>query len=358
MNYKFKHTEKIVGLFVLIAFLAFVFTLYSIAINRQVFVKKHLYNSVFSDVQGISTKTPVVFKGFMIGELRKFTLNEQNLIDAEFVIFGDYYTKVVENSILRKTINPITGKSTIELIQGPDRQAIAKEFSLIPELNTPEGRLLISKTNLEISGDMLSSIMNNVNLFLHNLNQDNNEDSGSFFRLLYKLANSSEELESAIKSSHIFINKLNRPYQENDGEIFAVINQFNMISLELLKASENLNDLLSHSTELINNYKNPDSLLVKIIDPSSENIIIPINDILLKIYDNLDYIQNIILYLQGQTPEMSNLLIESTNTLGTARKTLEGINNNPLIRRGIPDNIHNKQSTTAPRPLKIDNEKD
>lgn len=354
MNYKFKYTERIVGLFVLIAILVFLLTLYSIAVNRQVFVKKYLYKSVFMDAQGISNKTPIVFKGFVIGELRNFALNESNMIDADFVIFGDYHTKVLENSILRKTINPITGKSTIELIQGSEKYAVAKELSLVPELSTPQGRILISKANIQISGDMLSSIMSNINLFLHNLNQDDNEESGSFFRLLYRLANASAELENTVKSSGIFMDKLNRPYQENDGDLFSVINQFNQISQMLNQASNNLNDLILHSNELVENYKNPDSMLIKVLDPTRENIIMPTHDILMKLYENLDYIQNIILYLQNQTPEISNLIIESSTTLGTARKTLEGINNNPLIRKGISKDPETEKSFSAPRPLRIE----
>ena len=354
MSYKFKYTDRIVGLFIIIAILIVILSLISITVNKQFFLKKHIYKSLFVDAQGITTKTPISFKGFTIGEIKNFKLNKDNYIEAEFVIFGDYYSKIVENSILRKTMNPITSRSTIELIQGPDITKIADELSLIPELTTPEGRQLISRANIQISGDMLSSIMGNINLFLHNLNQDENSESGSFFRLIYHLANSSDELEKAMKGSQEFISKINRAYQQDDGDFFLAINQFKNIGEKLYETTESLNILLANSNELINNYKNPDSMLIKLVDPDSELIVNPLNEILHKLAKSLDDIQHIILYLQSQTPEISTILLESKTTLGTARKTLEGINNNPLIRRGIPKDIRSDIPLGEYRPVSIE----
>ena len=160
-------------------------TFFSIAVNRKIFVKKFAFRTVFNDAIGLSTQTPVIFKGFEIGEIKSFNLNNENQIDAVFLVYEPYRTKIVKHSVLRKTIHPLSGKSSIELIQGPNLKQINEENELVPEISTQRGKLYLSSGNIEISNDMMSSIVQNVNKFLYNLNQDNNQDQGSIFRSLY-----------------------------------------------------------------------------------------------------------------------------------------------------------------------------
>ncbi len=350
MNYKFKYTSKIVGFFVFIAVVILLITFYSIAVNRKLFIKKFTFKTVFNDAIGLTTKTPIIFKGFEIGEIKSFNLSDQNMIDAEFIVYEPYRKKIVVNSVLRKTTNPLSNKSSIELIQGPDLRLICKEKALIPELNTAVGKMLIAKSNIQISGDIVSSIVSNFNQFLYNLNRDNNQDQGSVFRTLYHVANSSENLEKTLRLINETIGKLNKEYQPNDGDLFRILNQLANVSEKLNDTADLMNKTLQSTDNLVKTYSNPEGLAVKMIDPQEKNIIQPMRILFETLNQNLIEMQKILLYFESQSPEISSMINETKQTLGKAQKTLEGVNNHPFIRGGIHKDLPLQNPTGNQRP--------
>jgi phospholipid/cholesterol/gamma-HCH transport system substrate-binding protein len=358
MNYKFKYTGRIVGFFVFISVLILIFTFLSIAVNRKIFVKKFTFKTIFVDAVGLSEKTPITFKGFEIGELKSFNLNNQNLIDAEFIVYEPYRMKIVKNSVLRKTTNPISGKSSIELIQGPDLKRLNEQLALVPEINTSVGKLYIAKSNIQISGDMVSSIVSNINQFLYNLNQDNNQDQGSIFRTLYHVANTSEDLEKTLVLVNETISKFNRDYRENDGELFKTLNQVSQMAIKLNETTDLMNQTINSTNTLIKNYSNPEGLAVKLIDPQEKNIIKPIKMILDNLNQNMIEMQKLLQYFESQSPEVSALLQESKTAISSAQKTLQGINNNPLLRGGIPKDKPTESPNANQRPNELPDLKD
>lgn len=350
MNYKFKYTGRIVGFFVFTAFVILAITFFSIAVNRKLFIKKFAFKTVFNDAIGLTTKTPIIFKGFEIGEIKSFNLNEQNMIDAVFIVYEPYRSKIVFNSVLRKTTNPLSGKSSIELIQGPDLKNICRENELIPEITTSQGKLLIARSNIQISGDIVSSIVSNVNQFLYNLNRDNNQDQGSVFRTLYHVANSSENLEKTLRLVNETIGKLNKEYQPDDGDLFRTINELSTVAIKLNETVDLMNQTLQSTDKMIKAYSDPTGIAVKMIDPQEKNIIQPMRLIFDTLNQNLIELQKILIYFESQSPEISSMINETKQTLGKAQKTLEGVNNNPLIRGGIQPDTPIKNPTENQRP--------
>lgn len=353
MNYKFRYTGRIVGFFVFIAVLILLMTFFSIAVNRKIFVKKFAFRTVFNDAIGLSTQTPVIFKGFEIGEIKSFNLNNENQIDAVFLVYEPYRTKIVKHSVLRKTIHPLSGKSSIELIQGPNLKQINEENELVPEISTQRGKLYLSSGNIEISNDMMSSIVQNVNKFLYNLNQDNNQDQGSIFRSLYHIANSAQDLEIVLKSTNETISKLNRGYQENDGELFRMLNEVAEIAVKMNETAELINQTVYSANEMIKVYSKPEGLAVKLIDPDQKNIIQPIREILNNLNQNMLEVNQLLKYLESQSPEISSVIVETQSTLNAAQKTIQGLNNNPILRGGIEKENVNTHPLSNHRPNEI-----
>jgi len=356
MNYKFKYTGRIVSFFVFIAILILVISIASIAVNRKVFVKKYTFTSLFNDAVGLSLKTPIIFKGFEIGELKSFNLNDENLIDAEFIIYEDYRKKIVHNSILRKTINPITNKSSIELIQGLDQDLLNEEYTLVPEMTTQKGKEYLTKSNITVSADMMSSIVSNIDHFIANLNKDDNADQGSIFRTLYHVANSSEALENMLVITNETLDKLNRSYYDDDGELFKTLKHVTDISEKLNTTVELINDAVSSTNLLIKEYTNTEGLVVKLIDPDHDNLIKPINQILYNLNQNMIEINKLLKYFESQSSEIGTVIIETQSTLSSAQKTIEGLNNNPLLRGGIDKARSSNQSGSNERPDNIPKE--
>ncbi|MBP7564256.1 MAG: hypothetical protein KA886_10770, partial [Candidatus Cloacimonetes bacterium] len=282
--------------------------------------------------------------------------NDQNLIDAEFIVYEPYRNKIVHNSVLRKNINPISGKSSIELIQGPNLKLINQENDMVPELTTALGKVYLTKSNITVSNDMMSSILSNVNQFISNLNQDNNQDQGSVFRTLYHIANASQDLEKILKKTNETIRKLNRDYVENDGELFKTLYQVAEIAKKINDTADLVNETVKSANLMIKEYSDPNGLAVKLIDPQQKNIIQPIKQILDNLNQNMLEVNKLLKYLESQSPEISSVILETQSTLNSAQKTIEGLNNNPLIRGGIENSKTDTKSNSNERPNEIPKE--
>ena len=264
--------------------------------------------------------------------------------------------KIVHNSILRKTINPITNKSSIELIQGLDQDLLNEEYTLVPEMTTQKGKEYLTKSNITVSADMMSSIVSNIDHFIANLNKDDNADQGSIFRTLYHVANSSEALENMLVITNETLDKLNRSYYDDDGELFKTLKHVTDISEKLNTTVELINDAVSSTNLLIKEYTNTEGLVVKLIDPDHDNLIKPINQILYNLNQNMIEINKLLKYFESQSSEIGTVIIETQSTLSSAQKTIEGLNNNPLLRGGIDKARSSNQSGSNERPDNIPKE--
>lgn len=335
MKFKFKYTNRIVGVFMLVALGLLVGSLILITIQQKVFVKKYVFKARFLDAEGLSTSTPIRFKGYEIGRITQFRLNEENTIDADFSVVEEYRTKIVENSALNKAKNPISGASTIELLQGPDPQKILPEGGLIPSIEIPEGRRLLDEGLVTKTGDVISSMLVNIDLLLYNLNRDNNEKAGALFRALVNLADASEKLDRTIEQITLTFDRLNKDNNPQDGSVFRTLTNVADLTEQLKTTTTLINRTLVKTDTVLTAYSNPDGLVVKLVDPKGENFIKPINETLNNLNNSITELGKLLAYLNDQQPELTGVIDEGKATLSTAQKTLEGINNNPLIRGGI-----------------------
>ncbi len=335
MNFKFRHTDKIVGLFVLIALVALILSFSAIMIKQKFFVKKYVFHTRFIDAIGLSNSTILSFRGFEIGKIKQFSLNKNNYIDADFVIYEKYMDKMLEFSAISKAVNPVTSKSSLEFLQGPNPGKRLHEGSFIPSLDTPEGNVLLFSGKVKKSGDVVSSILSSIDNMLLNLTQDNNPDKGALFRMLYNLANATGNMNASLMELNTLMANLHKDNNPEDGALFRAIANLADLTEDFQQTNAKVNQLLSSTNELTDAYKDPNGLALKLLDPTGKNFIEPMHESILKINTNLNEINKILLYLNSQTPIMSSILIQGDQTLRSSQKAIEGINNNPLIRSGI-----------------------
>lgn len=335
MKFKFKYTNRIVGAFMLVALGLLIGSLILITIQQKVFVKKYVFKARFMDAEGLSTSTPIRFKGYEIGRITQFRLNEENKIDADFSVVEEYRTKIVENSALNKAKNPISGTSTIELLQGPDPLKILPEGGLIPSIDIPEGRRLVDEGLVVKTGDVISSMLLNTDRLLENLNRDNNEKAGALFRALVNLADASEKLDKTMDQITLTFDKFNRDGNSQDGAIFRALNNLADLTEQLQTTTALVNKSLIKSDTLMSAYSNPNNLAIRMVDPKGNNFIKPLQETLKNLNNSLNEMGKLLVFLNEQQPELTGVISEGKSTLNSAQKTLEGINNNPLIRGGI-----------------------
>lgn len=347
MKFKFKHTDKIVGIFFLVAVVALIFTLVVVAVSKRIFDRKYYFTTQFVDATGLSNSTKLFFKGYEIGKLKKYSLNINNQIDAELVVYKEFRSKIVENSAIFKATNPITGKSTMEFLQGPDWSKVLAEGEFIPSLGSTAGKQLLKEGLVKKSGDMMESVLKNVDQLLYNLTQDDNPEQGALFRMVYNLANMTDKMDESLENVNAILVSLQKDNNPEDGAMFRILSNVADLTDDFKGTAAQLDEMLA-------NYKNPDDLIVKLIDPDRENLIYPMRDMLLSLNENLVSMNKILEFMYLQMPEFADILAKSKVSLQTAQKTLEALNNNPFLRGGIKEEAPTQQKNTKIRLMDLD----
>jgi phospholipid/cholesterol/gamma-HCH transport system substrate-binding protein len=297
MTFKFKYTDKIVGLFIILSLFLLLIASILILFNQKIFTKKFYFFTQFSDAEGLKINKEIIFKGFKIGKIKKIDLNRENFVNVEFYIYGGFIDKIKEDSVINKASNPITG-STLMFIPNIRNTRIADEYSYIPSLDTKEGEMLITLGEVEKQADSISNIIDNIDIFLASLNSDHNASDNSIARIL---VNSADIVES------------------------------------IRNEMENIDQILYNIKILSRRIRNPDGLVRRMLDPDGEIMFNAIQSSL----DNLEIMMAELTafsqFINGQSKQIETLLLEGKMTMEEAQDVIEGIKNNPLIRGGIEE---------------------
>lgn len=342
MNYKLKHTQHIVSLFIIIPVVVLITTVVFIALKQNMFEKRYHYYSSLENASGISTQTPVLYKGFEIGRVHSFELNEDGTIKIDFYVLKRYKPIIVEASVLYRTTNPITSKTTLEYVRGPQKMKPLVEGSRVPSTDFAEGRRLL-RVYMPKASDPIAAIIENIEMLTHALNMDDNADKGALMRILVTAANASEKAEITLdllnenlREVSTLTRNLNRDHNPEEGVILRILNNVADVSQSVAGQTDELEELLATANTLAANYADPDSLIVKMLDPSGQQIFAPLSTTLHSLSASLLDLQKIMSSLSRSNPELLLLINNLNETLEKSAKTLEAMNNNPLLRKGIP----------------------
>jgi len=322
MSFKFKHTEKITGVFILVAVIILIVGAVVISVSKKTFVKTHGFRTLLSDAVGLSTATPLSFKGYEIGRVKQFLLDKDNNINVELGVYKEYREKIVKGSAIYRLNNPITGETSLVLLQpkGPYPAgvfggvgSVLPEGEYIPSLDMDDGQKLLEENVIEKSGETVSLIFDEARGFVTNLRDEFKLKKDTFKVFFENLHGVSESLAR----NKAFFENLNRLLDPVDGPVFQTLEQFSTISKKLNQSVDQLN-------EIMENYKDPEGLMTKLFKVNQQQL----NQTLENLNKNLVALHQALISLKESSPLIADLLDKS-------RKALQAINNNPLLRGGI-----------------------
>jgi phospholipid/cholesterol/gamma-HCH transport system substrate-binding protein len=353
MSYKIKHAQQIVFAFVSIPLLVLLATLVFIAIRQNLLEKKYMYHSTLANAMGISTQTPVLYRGFEVGRVRSFILEDDGNIGLKFSILKRYKNIMVKGSVLVRTTSPITGKTTLEFIRDPNSRIQLPDESAIPSSDFAEGKQQL-KLIAPLMSDPISIIISNLAELSAQINDDNNADKGSIPRILVNLADASQKANAGMTEAQIAISELAKLTQninsDNNPESGVLLRTVN----NLANLSEGLNTRLSELDGImkgvqtgIDNYSNPDSLLIKMLDPQQELLLKPLSQTFYSLSTATEELSQILGTVNN--PDLRLILNNLNQNLAKAKQTLEALNNNPLLRKGIVPS----QQNSGPSPKRL-----
>ena len=147
MKFKIKYADQIVGILSLIAIIALIFIIFLIGSTQKWFVPKHNYYTVISSAANISIGKSITYKGFEIGKIKNFSLDDSDKVVVNFYVTDDYRNKVVQNSIIELLSSPL-GSSVVFY---PGNSIIPLEDnSFIPERASEEAKKLIVEKKVSV----------------------------------------------------------------------------------------------------------------------------------------------------------------------------------------------------------------
>jgi phospholipid/cholesterol/gamma-HCH transport system substrate-binding protein len=254
MAAKFKHLEKIVGVFLTVVILVVIAVIVIIGREQRWFEKQKIYSTKFFRGEGLSPGMIVGIKGIQIGEVKTVYLNEDNWIEVTFSIYEEYADRIRKDSVVK--INaPLIGSKVLEIIPGGEDMPVLETGSLIWSKDTEEGSRILLERKREEKPDEITRIINNIEMLTYNLsasegslNQTLELMEELFAQLtseegsLNKTLASIEDITSSISESEGSLGRFMDDNYELYNSIIALMNQLNLIMEDFREVSKTVSD--------------------------------------------------------------------------------------------------------------------
>jgi len=302
MAYRFKHIEKVVGVFLTLVILIVVALVIFIGRERRWFEQQYEFSTEFWRGEGLNPGLVVSMKGIQIGEVKTVFLNEENWIDVRFSVYEEYTERIRKDSVA-KLRSPLIGSKVLEIIPGGKDQLPLENGSYIWSEDTDEGADILILRAKEEKPDQLTRILNNVESLTVSLSDVEGNfqsmlskaqelfdmlasEEGSLNRTMKNL----EQITDSIEDKEGSIGKLVYDNYELYDNIISIMEKVNVImedfqdlsrtisesSPEIKAAIERANTTMDEATGLIRTLQ--ENFFVKGFSPRKEDAVIPIEN--------------------------------------------------------------------------------
>ena len=301
MKFKIKYADQIVGILSLIAIIALIFIIFLIGSTQKWFVPKHNFYTVISSASNISAGKTITYKGFEIGKIKNFSLDDDDKVVVNFYITDDYKNKIVQNSIIEILTSPL-GSSVVFF---PGNSIIPLEDnSFIPERASEEAKTLIRMRKVSVI-----------------------EQTDSINTLLAMATTLVTDIDTLVKQINIALEG------DQNTPLSFTVTQLNAIL-------SNLNQLTAEGSGLI----------PKLLE--DENAQGSISNALVQLDATMTDITKITSSVESNMPGISILISQMQTLLKQMQDVMEGLKNNPLLKNGISEKP--EKENAAPK-LREDN---
>ena len=107
MKFKIRFSEQIVGVFIILALVSLIFVIVMLGRSHRWFSRDAVFYTELDSVTGISKNMPVLYKGFTIGNVKSFGLNDRDSVSIYFSIYAEHRERVKQGSLVEIVTSPI-----------------------------------------------------------------------------------------------------------------------------------------------------------------------------------------------------------------------------------------------------------
>ncbi|MBU0561818.1 MAG: MCE family protein [Bacteroidetes bacterium] len=331
MKLRLKYTGSFVSGFLILALIFFGIFITLIMLDKKIFTEKYYFKTQFADAAGLSSSTPILFRGFNIGRIDDFHLTDENNVEAEFIIYEGFQNKIVKHSALNKSIDPISNASSLTFLEGPDRDAVLPEGSFIPSINSEEGAKLLASGKIEKKGNLLYNILTNLDNTLEVLSVKDSANQNVLKITIASLNVLVKNLSSVMGKLNSLADNANVLVEDNNSTLNQALINIAVLADDIKESNKVLKSGLVHLDTLIVAYSNPGGLIKDIIDSSGT---LTGNAGIL-----LEQSAELATTINKEAYKLPVLLNNLNTALRELNLTLEAINTSPLL------NIEEKKET-------------
>ncbi|MDR3167941.1 MAG: MlaD family protein [Treponema sp.] len=337
MKFRIRFADQIVGTLILIALASLILVIFMLGRTQRWFAKDLLFKAYFGSATGLSNNMPVQYKGFTIGNVKSFALNEDDEVEAVFSIYEQYASRVRQGSLVELVVSPLAGLGNQFLFYPGLGENLLAEGSSIPAVDSAEGRNLVRLGLAQVPSkdDSITHLITQVSAVLEYLNSD----------LLGRLSLVLEDMDDML------VQVQNALAGDNTGPLgrtFTGVDTLMNSSLDPILAD--LKEISSHLNVLTGELVEPQGTVSKILDGDGavyENL----EASLKAISGTLGNLERVSAFLPSQMPQVAALLTELRGTLKTAEDVLVSLTNNPLLKGGIPQPVDAQSGGISPRDI-------
>jgi len=340
MRFRIRHADKIVGLFVLVAGLFLAGGIIFLGSNQRWFAKDIKFTTRFASAAGAAPGTAIMMRGFQVGKVRKVVLNDENQVDADFVIYDEYYAKVKENSILELVTSPI-GLGTQLLFHPGKGESLMAPGSFMPLADSDAGKDLVDQglVDIPLKEDSITRLLAGVNPLIENagktvvtinrtLTEVNRSLAGQSTGPLGSIVNNASD---AVSHADKMVADLSKQSKEIIAKVNLLADSLNTIGDNLASTTAAMRD----PTGLVPRLLDAKGSIKTILDDKNA-LYDSISGSVAELQKSLKSVQEISSSLEGQMPTIAVTIDEGRTAIKQAQDVLTGLKNNPLLKGGIP----------------------
>jgi phospholipid/cholesterol/gamma-HCH transport system substrate-binding protein len=342
MKFGIRFADQIVGLVIILALASIAFVIVMLGQAQRWFARDLDFNTVLPSATGLSKNMAVQYRGFTIGNVKDFYLNDDDNVEVIFTIHEDYTDRVRQGSIveMQAGIVSLLGNSFL-FHPGREDQQLLAEGTFIPIKGSAQANEYVRQriATVSESEDSISNLMNQVNSLLGGVNT-----------LLADLGANLGPDETHTTDIGKLIGSINSTVSDIpqilDGTIDGVLDP----------VLAELRPLLRHVDELLATLNEPggiitmldsDGALNETID-SLPSLIGSLNETLATLPGLVENLNSTTASLPSQLPVV---LAQLRTVLRSVDDVLVGLANNPLLRGGVPERPVTQ--TTGPRDIRF-----
>jgi phospholipid/cholesterol/gamma-HCH transport system substrate-binding protein len=348
MKFRIRYADRIVGAFVIVAAIALCGGIILVGANQRWFARDYRFATRFQSAAGVTPGTAILMKGFQVGKISRMKLNDQNEVDADFVIYDTFYPKAKENSILELVTSPI-GLGTQLLFHPGKGEALIKEGSFVPLASSDEGKALIEDGLVDIppKDDTITRLLAGINPLIEDVDKTVVTVNRTLTEVNRALAGQSSGPAGRIVSGAAdAIAGVDGLVGQLQGQVGALMKQVNELLAQANGLMGTVGKVADNAASMTDAMRDPTGLVPKLL--GAKGSIPEILDDKGVLFDRLAgtlaetektlrNVQGITQELRAQMPSIGVTIDEGRTAIKQAQDVLEGLKNNPLLRGGVPE---------------------